>query len=548
MKRPENKKGSLSGSLCVIYARFSSAGQREESIEGQVRECKAYAKRLGMKVGEVYADRALSGTSDARPAFQKMIKDAEAGAFDVIVCWKHDRFARSRYDAAVYKNRLKHAGVRLEYVMEPMVEGAQGVLIDSVLEGFAEYYSANLSENVKRGLYESALKRWTLGQICFGLREAPDKTWEIDPETGPVVREIFERYAAGEQSAAIARDLNERGFRTRIGRPFVVSSIYNIIKNPKYKGLYVYEDIEDPEGIPAIVSPELWEKANMNKDERKRAPNSRRLPGQNFILSGKLFCGECGAPMTAGGGRSKSGAYYDYYVCNNRRRGGSCRKEYAKKQWIEDLVVDLLVDSVLSDEMLEWLVDQFMKHQVARIEGSDVPRLRAELADVEKRRSTLLKNMQAVELDVRTMSDLSASLSELGDRASQLEDAIAREEEMVKPFDRATVDAWLRMFRDGDVNDPMWRRSLVNVFLRAVWLFDDRVVLDLNYTGEEEGCVTFEIARDAAGRLDSGGADVLNLSPLVCQTSRTLKARVFTFLSGRALMVAKVPPSRLSLS
>ena len=288
MKRPENKKGSLSGSLCVIYARFSSAGQREESIEGQVRECKAYAKRLGMKVGEVYADRALSGTSDARPAFQKMIKDAEAGAFDVIVCWKHDRFARSRYDAAVYKNRLKHAGVRLEYVMEPMVEGAQGVLIDSVLEGFAEYYSANLSENVKRGLYESALKRWTLGQICFGLREAPDKTWEIDPETGPVVREIFERYAAGEQSAAIARDLNERGFRTRIGRPFVVSSIYNIIKNPKYKGLYVYEDIEDPEGIPAIVSPELWEKANMNKDERKRAPNSRRLPGQNFILSGKL--------------------------------------------------------------------------------------------------------------------------------------------------------------------------------------------------------------------------------------------------------------------
>ena len=119
---------------------------------------------------------------------------------------------------------------------------------------------------------------------------------------------------------------------------------------------------------------------------------------------------------------------------------------------------------------------------------------------------------------------------------------------MVKPFDRATVDAWLRMFRDGDVNDPVWRSSLVRVFLRAGWLVDDRVVLDLNYTGEEEGCVTFEIARDAAGRLDSGGADVLNLSPLVCQTSRTLKARVFTFLSGRALMVAKVPPSRLSLS
>ena len=539
MSAPKKKNGSLSGSRCVIYARFSSAGQREESIEGQERECRAYARRLGMTVVDVYADRALSGTTDSRPAFQKMIRDAESGLFDVVLCWKHDRFARNRYDAAVYKNRLKHAGVRLEYAMEPVVDGAQGVLMDSVLEGFAEYYSANLAENVKRGLYESALKRWTLGQICYGLREAPDKTWEIDPVTGPVVREVFERYAAGEQSAAIARDLNERGFRTRIGRPFVVSSIYNIIKNPKYKGLYVYEDIVDPEGIPAIVSPELWEAANMKKDERKRAPASRRLPGQNFILTGKLFCGECGAPMTAGGGRSKSGAYYDYYACTNRRAGGSCKKEYARKQWVEDLVVGLLVDSVLSDEMLEWIVDEFMKHQTAEAANSDIPRLKAELADVEKRQTTLAANMQSVQLSPRVMATLTADLDALGEEAEKLRAALAREEELSKPFDRETVDAWLRMFRDGDVNDPVWRSSLVRVFLRAVWLFDDRVVLDLNYTGEN-GKVSFEIAKDAASRLDSGGADVLNLSPLVCQPESIPKARALAFLSGVPFLVARL--------
>ena len=154
----------------VIYARYSSDNQREESIEGQLRECNDFTKRNDITIVDSYIDRAFSATIDKRPAFQKMIKDSAKNMFDVIIVWKLDRFACNRYNSARYKALLRKNGVKVISANENISEGSEGIILESVLEGMAEYYSADLSEKVIRGLTENAMKcKFNGGTITFGF-------------------------------------------------------------------------------------------------------------------------------------------------------------------------------------------------------------------------------------------------------------------------------------------------------------------------------------------------------------------------------------------
>ena len=154
----------------VIYARYSSSSQREESIEGQIRDCTAYAERNGYTVIGTYADRALSGTTDNRPEFQRMIKGSKRKQFDLVIVWKLDRFARNRYVSAKYKYQLRQNGVRVVSANESISQGADGILLESMLEGMAEWYSENLKENVLRGLTVNANKlKWNGGTLPYWL-------------------------------------------------------------------------------------------------------------------------------------------------------------------------------------------------------------------------------------------------------------------------------------------------------------------------------------------------------------------------------------------
>lgn len=182
----------------VIYARYSSDNQREESIDGQLRECMEYAKFNGIDVVNSYIDRALSAKTDNRPNFQRMIKDSYKGLFDVVLVWKLDRFARNRYDSAHYKTILKRNGVRVLSAKETISEGAEGILLESMLEGYAEYYSIELAEKVKRGLTENALKAKANGGTCtFGYTVDRDRHYQIDAPAALIVREVFQLYADG---------------------------------------------------------------------------------------------------------------------------------------------------------------------------------------------------------------------------------------------------------------------------------------------------------------------------------------------------------------
>ena len=251
----------------VIYARYSSDNQREESIEGQLRECTAYCVKNDITILRTYIDRALSAKTDNRPDFQRMVKDSAKGLFDVVIVWKLDRFARNRYDSAHYKAQLRKYGVKVLSATENISEGPEGIILESMLEGMAEYYSAELSEKVIRGQTENALKgKCTGGTGTIGYKIDEDKFYHLDPLTSPLVLEAFQRYDNGDKMVEIVNFLNDKGVRNMLGGKMTHSSVNTMLKNRRYIGELSFRDIVVPDAIPVIVPKDLFDRVQKRLD------------------------------------------------------------------------------------------------------------------------------------------------------------------------------------------------------------------------------------------------------------------------------------------
>ena len=489
----------------VIYARYSSSGQREESIEGQLRECKQYARQNGITIVGEYIDKALTGKTDKRPDFQRMLRDSERGIFEVVITWKIDRFARNRYDSAMYKYRLKKNGVRIFYAKETIPDGPEGIILEGIMESYAEYYSENLSQNVKRGNYDSALERKTVGIVCYGLTTGPDGRYQIVPEEAAVVRRIFEEYAAGRRMLDIYKQLNEEGYRTRRGGPFNKNSCRRILQNKKYVGIYEYADIYDENGIPPIVERPLFDKVQTMLEVNHKAPSRRNEIG-GFLLTTKLFCGLCGAPMTGDGGTSHTGQTYAYYTCNSRKYKHTCDKERAPKDWIEEKVVRALVDLIHSDDFVETVADRVMEYQQREKDTSALTAL--EIRQKENRRA--IDNMLvAIESGIITPSTKSRLVALEAEQAD-IERGIAREQMKEPEVERDQIVFFLERLRGGNIEDMEYRALLVDTLLNSVYLYDDNFVLVLNYSGEN--CkVTLPLVESA---VNGGGSTGSSFAPL----------------------------------
>lgn len=503
----------------VIYARYSSSGQREESIEGQIRECREFAARNGLTVIGEYVDKALTGRTDKRPDFQRMLRDSERGIFKAVICWKMDRFARNRYDSAMYKYKLKKNGVRIFYAKESIPDGPEGIILESVMEGYAEYYSENLSQNIRRGYYDSAMELKTLGRKVLGLRKGPDGRFEIDPATAPVVRRIFEEYAAGEKAKDIINRLNEEGYRTVKGGLFNKNSIRRILQNEKYIGVYEYKDIRVEDGIPAIITRDLFDKCQAMLQRHHRAPAAKR--DTSFLLTSKIFCGHCGEPMTGDGGTGKSGKVYYYYTCNGRRQH-KCKKERVSKDWIEQVVIEQLVTLVHSDAFINEVADRCMKYQEKEKDDSALHGLEMRQRENEKAINNMLA---AIEAGIITPST-KTRLTELEAERARIEKGIARQLISDPSLDRDQVIYFLERFRDGDITDESYRVFLVDTFLNSVYLYDNnKLILLLNYTGENSK-VTLELVESAIdAKLKSSG-----FAPMTALANKNHRDVVLIFL------------------
>ena len=308
--------------IAVVYARYSSHQQGEQSIEGQLAEAYKFAAAHGYKIVHEYVDRAMTGRNDDREQFQEMLKDTAKKQFDTIIVWKIDRFGRNREEITFNKYRCKKNGVKVVYVAESIPDSPEGVILESVLEGMAEYYSLQLSQNILRGQRASAEKcQSTGGNRPLGYLTDPEtKKFVIDPKTAPTVRMVFDMYATGSTVAEIVDALNAKGLRTLRGGKFTKNSLHSMLKNEKYIGIYTYKDeVRIEGGVPAIIEPETFAKVQEMLKINKRAP-AHTWSRADYILTDKLFCGHCGSNMMGESGTSKTGKKHNYYICSKRKR------------------------------------------------------------------------------------------------------------------------------------------------------------------------------------------------------------------------------------
>lgn len=459
----------------VIYARYSSDNQREESIEGQLRECKEYAERNDITILGTYIDRALSAKTDNRPEFQHMIKDSAKGLFDVVLVWKLDRFARNRYDSARYKNLLKKNGVKVISARENISEGSEGIILEAMLEGYAEYYSAELSEKVIRGLTDNALKcKYNGGTVPMGYYIDEQQYYQIDPKTAPVVLEMFTKYSEGATMQELVNLLNDRGMRSIRGGKITLNIMNHLLKNRRYMGEYSYRDVVKEDGIPAIVPKELFERVQERLAKNKKAP-ARHKAEDDYLLTTKLYCGKCGSFMVGESGTSHTMKVHRYYRCVNTKKKKLCDKKAVKKDWIEDLVVNYTMKAIMNDEVMERLVDTLMELQ--KKESTDLPLLKKQLAETEKGINNMLNAIQAGIFTPSTKQ----RLDELEETKSQLEVSILQEE-MHKPLlTREQIAFFIYRFRKFDVTKREQRQRLIDSFVNAVYLYEDKIILTFNY-------------------------------------------------------------------
>lgn len=473
----------------VIYARYSSDNQREESIEGQLRECKEFSKHNDIQIVDSYIDRALSARTDNRPAFQQMIKDSTKNNFEVVIVWKLDRFARNRYDSANYKAKLRKNGVKVISATETISNGAEGILLESMLEGYAEYYSAELSEKVKRGLTENALKcKFNGGMLPIGYMVDENQYIQIDPTIAPVVLDAFQHYADGATMKDIVNEMNMNGIRSIHGAKMNINTVTRMLHNRKYIGEYKHGEVVVSGGMPAIVTEELFEKVQERAASNKKAPAKHKAEDE-YLLTTKLYCGKCKRFMVGECGTSKgNNKTYRYYKCAGAKKYKDCKKKPVKKEWIEDLVIESIKKIIFNDEVIDNIANSLVEAQ--KKENTALPLLQKDYAEIQKGIDNLVN---AIQMGIVTAST-KERLESLEKQRTEISIRISQEELRYPTITKDEIVFWIQRFRELNTNNLSHRRRLIDSFINSIYLYDDKMVITFNYSEGTE-TITFDEMR-----------------------------------------------------
>ena len=453
-----------------LYLRFSSERQKEQSIEGQLRDCIAYCKRKNYRIVTIYVDRATTARKDVekRVHFQEMITASVHQTWKLVIVWKLDRFARNREDSAVFKMRLRKNGVKVESATEGISKNPEGIILEAVLEGIAEYYSADLSQKITRGMRESALKCHSIGgHVPLGYK-IEDHKLVINPDTAHIVQEAFELYANGETVADICRMFNAKGYRTAKGAEFNRNSFKSMFRNRRYIGVYRYKDFEKEGGVPPIIDKDLFETVQKRLSANAEAP-ARGKAKVDYLLAGKLFCGHCGGSMNGESGTSKTGAVHNYYACYTRKRQHSCDKKPLRKEWIEQIVAQDAME-LLTDDAIQEMADMAISQTEKDLrENTRIPELSERMKETESGIANITK---AVEKGIASDA-LMSRLVELEKEKKNLLRLIAEEEKYVCKIDRDQIVYWLTKFKDGNIEDENFKRIIIDLMVNSVTVWDE---------------------------------------------------------------------------
>ena len=462
---------------CVIYARYSSNNQTEQSIEGQIRVCREYAQRNNLAVAGTYIDRATTGTNDNREQFQKMLKDSDKKAWDYVLCYKLDRFSRNKYEMAIHRKHLKDNGVKILSAMENIPDSPEGILLESLLEGINQYYSEELSQKTKRGLRETRIKgNYMGGPINYGYKIVHETTGEqtaakvvTNDDEAPVLLHIFEAYAAGNRIPDIVRELDDKGIKNR-GNPFTVNSIYFMLQQEKYTGTYTIHGEIFTHIYPAIIPKELYKIVRKRVDANK---TGKHVIGVDYILMGKCFCGYCGRQLRSAAGTTTDGTILRYYRCPYSKKDPDCHNKSVRKEVLEEKVTNVLAEELTKPDNLKFLTDKVFELYCENQDGSDLHRYEKELAATNK----AIKNiLAAIEEGIFTPST-KQRLTELEEKKERIEQAItiesAREKNMLtkEDIERYITDAI-----------KLSAKQMVELLVERIDVFADKICIKLKYS------------------------------------------------------------------
>jgi len=504
------KKKKPAGGNAIIYARYSSHNQRDVSIEQQIEACRKHAAELGLTITDTYEDRAISGRTDNRPAFQRMMRDAEDGKFQYVLAWKSNRMGRNMMQAMVNESRLMDCGVKVFYAEEDFDDSAAGRFALRSMMNVNQFYSDNLAEDVRRGLMDNASKCMANGRQPLGYKRGEDGKVVVDEPAAAIVREIYTRIASGEMFMDIARDLNRRGIKTQSGSEWNKSSFKVLCRNERYRGIYIYGDTRIEGGIPPIVDDVLWYKVQ-EVLKVKKSKNRHHCPSdEDYLLTGKLRCGKCGGYMIGMSGRSKTGDVHHYYACQNRRVGHTCDKKNIRRDVIEPAVAQAIKQYCLTDDAIEWITDQTIAYWEDEDRKLQIDSIENDLSAVQ---SSISNVMKAIEMGVITETTRDR-LIELERQQTDLKSKLALAKEEIVHVDRKDLISSLLAFRHGNVHDRAYQEKLFNAFLIAVYVYDDdHLKLVFNSFGKDD---TVNIALDLGENDDNSGlSDVSKSSPIL---------------------------------
>lgn len=465
----------------VLYGRYSSHNQKDISVEQQFEKGYELAAEYGIRIIDTYADRAVSGRTDKRKDFQRMMSEAAKGKFRYVIAWKSNRMGRNMLEALINEARLQELGVRVLYVEEDFDDTAAGRFAARSMMNVNQFYSENMAEDIKRGLYDNASNCMVAnGHLPYGYKRDETLHYVIDEPKAAVIREIFTRVAAGEPFVDIMNSLNARGIKTSYNRPWGRSSFQKILSNERYRGIYIYGDVRKEDGIPRIISDELFFKVQEVITTKKNPQGRHRVNG-DYLLTGKLFCGKCKSPMVGISGTGRSGKLHYYYVCQKHRTEKTCDKKNVRRDEIELQVAQAIKDYALKDDVIEWIADSTVAYNERKEAESKVGILEDQLAGTERG----IKNiMSAIEQGIITETTKSR-LVELESERATIKAKIAAARADIVTVSRDDIISGLEMFRDGDVYDKKYQARLFDTFLVAVYVYDDDLRLVFSFSGNK---------------------------------------------------------------
>lgn len=476
----------------VIYARYSSEKQTEQSIEGQLRVCHEFAERNNYNIVNEYIDRAMTGTNDHRPAFQQMIEDSIKKEFEFVLVYKLDRFSRSKYDNAIYKHKLQQNGVKVISATESISNTPEGALMEGLLEMFAEMYIKDLSEKVKRGMRESILKgNFIGGRTLFGY-SVINKKVVVNEEQAKVVKKVFSDYANGKSKQEIKKELNKLNIKTNSNSQFSLQSLQNMLSNEKYVGIYKSKLADNDNYYPPIISLEVFKKVQ----ERLRFNKRHSRNKENYLLRGKVYCGICGNIMVGTSGTSKTQAKHCYYACSQKNKFHNCTKKNEKKQDLESKVIDFILKRILEPKTIDYLADQVLKAYEQSLSSDAIKQYEKKIAEIEKEFDKIT-NQIVKSTNENIIIRLNKQADDLTNEQKVYKNELAKLKlaNSIKHTKKDIID-YLNIFikNSSDSTDAHYQK-LIDLFVNAIYVFDDHIHIYFNLFQKQDK-IDFDEVKD----------------------------------------------------